>query len=83
MDESAWDNFAKLCEAKFAECTFKDELLPLCGNDQKLAAVVYYQNQQSALKWMNKSVPALSNQTPLKSVSTQSTKLKAVLVSMP
>lgn len=83
MDKSAWNNFAKLCEAKFVECTFKDQLLPLCGNDPKLAAVIYYQTQQNALKWMSKRVPALGNQTPLKSVLTQPTKLKSVLISMP
>jgi len=82
MDESSWNNFAKLCEAKFSECTFKNELLSQCNGDESLAAVIYYQTQLNALKWMNKSIPALGNKTPIKSVMTQPTKLKSILMSM-
>ena len=83
MDESSWVNFAKLCEAKFKQCTFKKELLSQCGGDEKLAAVIYYQTQSNSLNWMNKSIPALGNKTPLKSVLTQPAKLKSVLMSTP
>ncbi len=82
MDESSWNNFAKLCAPKFSECTFKDELLVKCSGDEKLAAVIFYQTQLNALNWMNRSIPALGNKTPLKSVLTQPSKLKSVLISM-
>jgi len=83
MDQSSWINFAKLREQKFNECTFKEQLLSLCGGDEMLAAVVYYQTQENALRWMNKSVPALGGQTPIRSILTQPTKLKSILMSIP
>ena len=82
MDESSWDAFAKLCEQKFKECEFKSELLNQCGGDQKLAAVIYYQTQSNALKWMGKSIPALGNKTPSKSILSQPKALKSILMSM-
>ena len=82
MDESSWVAFAQLCEPKFSECEFKNELLTLCGEDQKLAAVIFYQTQSNALKWMNKSIPALGNRTPSKSILSQPNKLKSVLMSI-
>ncbi|MDO6464451.1 antitoxin Xre/MbcA/ParS toxin-binding domain-containing protein [Pseudoalteromonas carrageenovora] len=82
MDELSWNNFAKLCEFKFSECTFKGELVDRCGGDEKLAAVIFYHTQKNALNWMDKSIPALGNKTPLKCVLTQQSKLKSVLISI-
>jgi hypothetical protein len=82
MDESSWDTFAQLCETKFNECEFKNELLNLCGEDKKLAAVIYYQSQANALKWIHRSIPALGNKTPLKSITSQPNKLKSALISI-
>lgn len=82
MNESSWDAFAQLCEPRFNDCEFKSELLSQCGEDQKLAAVIYYQTQSNALKWMNKSIPALGNKTPSKSILSQPEKLKSMLMSM-
>lgn len=82
MDESSWVTFAQLCEPKFNECKFKKKLLSQCGENQQLAAVIYYQTQSNALKWMNTNIPALGNMTPLKSITSQPNKLKSVLMSM-
>ena len=83
MDESTWNNFATLCEEKFCECTFKQELLANCGGDKMLAAVIYFQMQLNALEWMSKCIPALGNKTPMASVKSQPTKLKSILMSIP
>lgn len=72
----------RLCEPKFNECEFESKLLSQCCEDQKFAAVIYYQTQSNALKWMNTNIPALGNHTHLKSITSQPNKLKSVLMSM-
>jgi len=83
MSNQAWEKMAKLCEAGFQSCPFKDELVSLCSNQEDIACVVYYHNRDNSLNWMNNKVPALKGKTPASCFPANVNLLKQILLAFP
>jgi hypothetical protein len=62
--DMVWENLASLYMERWMECPFKGELLNAVNGDQNLAATIYGALGNSAMKWLDKSVPALDGRTP-------------------
>ena len=69
--DAVWENLASLYMERWKECSFKSELLNAVSGDQKLAATIYGALGNSAMKWLDKSVPALDGRTPRSCLATQ------------
>lgn len=83
--EEQWREFARLFEAEWARCDFKDELLSAVGGDREIAMVVYGSVLYRPLEWVDKSIPALSGSTPRECSKTEDgrKRLKEMLMRLP
>ena len=81
--DSTWEEMTNLCKLEFSQCSNQQELVKLCGNDEKIAWVVYFHNRDNSLKWMRSKVPALNGKTPTSCFPDNVNLLKRILLSFP
>jgi len=83
MDQ-AWFRYADLCRAEFSKCSFPDQLIRECGNQEDIAWAVFFNLRADSLNWLNRNVPALGGNKPVVLIhSGQADQVRGCLWRMP
>jgi Protein of unknown function (DUF2384) len=83
LGDKAWNRLADL--AIHASLAPPAELIAACGGDERLAAVVYRAIGESALAWMDRTIPALGGLSPRQCLDSETLlrRLRSALMRIP
>ncbi len=66
--DERWEQYVKVFET---EELIDKTLLELCNNDKDLAQVIHFHLGQGSIAWMQSSIPALDNISPLECLKSE------------
>ena len=83
--EESWIKYSNSFNEFWTNTDFQLKLLQKCNGRLDIAKVIFFHLREDSLKWMNSSIPALGNLTPLKCLKDENlrNKLKTCLFRFP